>query len=128
MAQRIVGAGTIVRDYCQIGGHTTMGARGVYGHGAEFDGVALDTVYCYHYCEIWGVVGEAVDFGAATVCGNLRFDDGKTAWRIKGRAETPAHAANAAYFGDIPHGRQRHHHARSPHWCLWRGRGGRGRL
>lgn len=97
----IVGAGTIVRDYCQIGGHTTLGPRGIYGHGAEFDGVALDTVYCYHYCEIWGVVGEAVDFGAATVCGNLRFDDGKTTWRVKGRPEKPAHAANAAYFGDF---------------------------
>jgi UDP-N-acetylglucosamine diphosphorylase / glucose-1-phosphate thymidylyltransferase / UDP-N-acetylgalactosamine diphosphorylase / glucosamine-1-phosphate N-acetyltransferase / galactosamine-1-phosphate N-acetyltransferase len=97
----IIGPDTIVRDYCQIGGHTTLGARGIYGHGAEFEGVALDTVYCYHYCEIWGVVGEAVDFGAATVCGNLRFDDGKTTWRIKGRAETPTHAANAAYFGDF---------------------------
>lgn len=96
----IVGAKTFVRDYCLIGGDTTLGAHGIYGHGAEFDGVALDTVYCFHYCEIWGVVGEAVDFGAATVCGNLRFDDGKTAWRIQGRAETPAQAANAAYFGD----------------------------
>jgi bifunctional UDP-N-acetylglucosamine pyrophosphorylase/glucosamine-1-phosphate N-acetyltransferase len=96
----IVGAGTVVRDYCLLGGHTTVGARGVFGHGAEFEGVALDTVYCYHYCEIWGVVGEAVDFGAATVCGNLRFDDGQTRWRVKGRVETPLHAANAAYFGD----------------------------
>lgn len=97
----IIGANTRVRDYCQIGGHTTLGARGVYGHGAEFSGVALDTVYCYHYCEIWGVVGEAVDFGAATVCGNLRFDDGATTWRVKGRAEQPLHGANAAYFGDF---------------------------
>lgn len=97
----VIGAETKVRDYCQIGGHSTLGARGVYGHGAEFSGVALDTVYCYHYCEIWGVVGEAVDFGAATVCGNLRFDDGESSWRIKGRRETPTHAANAAYFGDF---------------------------
>lgn len=96
----IIGPGTVVRDYALIGGHTTVGPRGIYGHGAEFSGVALDTVYCYHYCEIWGVVGQAVDFGAATVCGNLRFDDGDTRWRIKGRAETPGHAANAAYFGD----------------------------
>lgn len=97
----IIGPGTIVRDYCQIGGHSTLGARGVYGHGAEFDGVALDTVYCYHYCEIWGVAGEAVDFGAATVCGNLRFDDGGTTWRIKGRPESPGGLSNAAYFGDF---------------------------
>lgn len=97
----VVGAGTIVRDYCQIGGHSTLGPRGIYGHGSEFSGVSLETVYCYHYCEIWGVVGQAVDFGAATVCGNLRFDDGATAWRVKGRRETPTHAANAAYFGDF---------------------------
>ncbi|MCC6166811.1 MAG: NTP transferase domain-containing protein [Caldilineaceae bacterium] len=97
----VVGPGTIVRDYCQIGGRSTLGPRGIYGHGAEFSGVSLETVYCYHYCEIWGVVGQAVDFGAATVCGNLRFDDGATAWRVKGRRETPAHAANAAYFGDF---------------------------
>ncbi len=97
----VIGADTRVRDYCQIGGHSTLGVRGVYGHGAEFSGVALDTVYCYHYCEIWGVVGEAVDFGAATVCGNLRFDDGESPWRIKGRREVPTHASNAAYFGDF---------------------------
>lgn len=96
----IVGEGTVLRDYCQIGGHSTLGPRGVYGHGAEFSGLALDTVYCYHYCEIWGVVGAAVDFGAATVCGNLRFDDGDTVWRIKGRPEVPTTASNAAYIGD----------------------------
>ncbi len=97
----VVGEGTVVRDYCQIGGSSSLGARSVYGHGAEFSGVALDTVYCYHYCEIWGVVGQAVDFGAATVCGNLRFDDRDTVWRIKGRPELPTTAANAAYFGDF---------------------------
>src|SRR5690606_23283984 len=96
----VVGPGTLVRDYCLIGGHTTLGPRGIYAHAAEFSGVALDTVYCYHYCEIWGVAGQAADFGAATVCGNLRFDDGVTAWRIKGRWERPTHASNAAYFGD----------------------------
>ena len=97
----VIGQGTVVRDYCQIGGGSSLGARGVYGHGAEFSGVALDTVYCYHSCEIWGVVGQAVDFGAATVCGNLRFDDRDTVWRIKGRPEIPTTAANAAYFGDF---------------------------
>ena len=97
----VVGNSTKVRDYCLVGGHTSLGANGVYGHGAEFSGVALDKVYCYHYCEIWGVAGEAVDFGAATVCGNLRFDDSDTVWRIKGRPEAPGHAANAAYFGDF---------------------------
>ena len=96
-----IGAGARVKDYCLIGGHSSLGGRGVYGHGAEFSGVALDTVYCYHYCEVWGVVGQAVDFGAATVCGNLRFDDAETVWRVKGRREVPTHAANAAYLGDF---------------------------
>lgn len=97
----VVGTGTTVRDYSQIGGYSTLGARGVYGHGAEFSGVALDTVYCYHYCEVWGVVGQAADLGAATVCGNLRFDDSDTAWKVQGRVEVPPHAANAAYLGDF---------------------------
>jgi bifunctional UDP-N-acetylglucosamine pyrophosphorylase/glucosamine-1-phosphate N-acetyltransferase len=97
----VIGSRTVVKNYCQIGGHSSLGARGVYGHGAEFSGVALDTVHCHHYCEIWGVVGQAVDFGAATVCGNLRFDDADTVWRVKGRPEVPTHSANAAYFGDF---------------------------
>jgi bifunctional UDP-N-acetylglucosamine pyrophosphorylase/glucosamine-1-phosphate N-acetyltransferase len=96
----VVGRQTTIKDYCLIGEQSSLGAQGRYSHGAEFSGVALDTVYCYHYCEIWGVVGHAVDFGAATVCGNLRFDDGETTWRVRGRMETPTHAANAAYFGD----------------------------
>jgi acetyltransferase-like isoleucine patch superfamily enzyme len=90
-----------VRHYCQIGGHSSLGSRGVYSHGSEFSGVALETVYCYHYCEIAGVVGQAVDFGAATVCGNLRFDDRDTVWRVQGRAEVPTTGANLAYFGDF---------------------------
>ncbi len=97
----VVGRDTIVQNYCQIGGYTALGNRGHYDHAAEFSGVALDTVYCYHYMEIWGVVGQGVDFGAATVCGNLRFDDGLTTWRVKGRPEKPTTAANAAYFGDF---------------------------
>jgi bifunctional UDP-N-acetylglucosamine pyrophosphorylase/glucosamine-1-phosphate N-acetyltransferase len=97
----VIGRGAKLRDYCLIGGHSSLGANGVYGHGAEFSGVALDKVYCYHYCEVWGVVGLAVDFGAATVCGNLRFDDGETVWRVNGRAEMPRTASNAAYFGDF---------------------------
>lgn len=97
----VVGGETAVRHYCQIGGHSSLGSRGVYSHGAEFSGVALEKVYCYHYCEIAGVVGQAVDFGAATVCGNLRFDDRETVWRVQGRAEVPTAGANLAYFGDF---------------------------
>ena len=97
----VVSNETAIRHYCQIGGHSSLGSRGVIGPGAEFSGVALETVYCYHYCEIAGVVGQAVDFGAATVCGNLRFDDRETVWRVQGRAEVPTTGANLAYFGDF---------------------------
>ena len=96
----IVGSETRVRDYCMVGG-ATMGPRGIIGHGAEFSGVALDTVYLYHYCEIWGVLGSAVDIGAATVCGTLRFDDGVASQRVAGRTEHPrSDYANATFFGD----------------------------
>ncbi|MGI5915521.1 MAG: NTP transferase domain-containing protein [Anaerolineae bacterium] len=96
----VFGAGTQVRDYCLVGS-VAMGERGIIGHGAEFAGVAFDRVYLYHYCEIWGVLGSAVDIGAATVCGTLRFDDGIAEHRIRGRRELPvSDYANATFFGD----------------------------
>lgn len=95
-----IGAGTHLRDYCLVGSGS-VGDRGVIGHGAEFGGVAFDTVFLYHYCEIWGVLGSAVDIGAATVCGTLRFDDRVATHRIKGRRELPlSRHANATFFGD----------------------------
>jgi UDP-N-acetylglucosamine diphosphorylase / glucose-1-phosphate thymidylyltransferase / UDP-N-acetylgalactosamine diphosphorylase / glucosamine-1-phosphate N-acetyltransferase / galactosamine-1-phosphate N-acetyltransferase len=96
-----VGRETHLTNYCQIGPSTSLGPLGIYNHAAEYTGVALERVYCYHYSEIWGVSGIATDFGAATVCGNLRFDDGPTPWRVNGRQEIPRHASNAAYFGDF---------------------------
>ena len=50
---------------------------------------------------IYGVVGEHSDLGAATVCGTLRFDDGRTPHLIKGRKEIPAEGSNATYIGDF---------------------------
>lgn len=97
----VVGRETHITNYCQIGPSTSLGPLGIYNHGSEYTGVALERVYCYHYCEIWGVSGLSADFGAATVCGNLRFDDGPTPWRVRGRLEIPRHASNAAYFGDF---------------------------
>jgi NDP-sugar pyrophosphorylase family protein len=96
----VIGAGCRVANYCQIGGGSTIGPRGVVDHAAEFSGVTMDRVYLYHYMEFWGVIGSAVDLGAATVCGNLRFDDGQTVHRVLGRGETPRHGANAVYLGD----------------------------
>jgi NDP-sugar pyrophosphorylase family protein len=96
----VVGPHCTLANYCQIGGGSTIGPRNVINHCAEFGGVTMDRVYLFHYMEFWGVLGSAVDLGAATVCGNLRFDDGQTAHSVLGRREVPRTAANAAYLGD----------------------------
>jgi bifunctional UDP-N-acetylglucosamine pyrophosphorylase/glucosamine-1-phosphate N-acetyltransferase len=96
----LIGAETRVSDYCLVGSGSVLGRACVVGHGGEFDGVMLDRAYIYHYSEIYGVLGAAVDIGAATVCGTLRFDDADTIHRIAGRREHPRDGANATYFGD----------------------------
>jgi len=96
----VIGDEAIVRQGCLIGDHTSIGPRCVVGHGAEFSGVLMEGAYSYHYGEYWGVVGRNADLGAATVCGNLRFDDQLTIHRVKGRREIPRTGANAAYLGD----------------------------
>lgn len=96
----LIGAHSRVSDYCLVGERCTIGNACIVGHGAEFDGVMLDRAYIYHYSEIAGVLGTAVDIGAATVCGTLRFDDADTIHRIAGRRELPGDGANATYFGD----------------------------
>jgi bifunctional UDP-N-acetylglucosamine pyrophosphorylase/glucosamine-1-phosphate N-acetyltransferase len=96
-----IGEEAIVRQGCLIGDHTSIGPRCVVGHGAEFAGVLMEGAYSYHYGEYWGVAGRNCDLGAATVCGNLRFDDQQTIHRVKGRREIPRTGANAAYLGDF---------------------------
>ena len=96
----IIGDDCRIREYCLIGGESVIGDKNVIGHGAEMFGTTFDTVYLYHYCEMAGVIGSAVDIGAATVCGNLRFDDGETAHRVLGRREVPDFASNLMYIGD----------------------------
>ncbi len=96
----VVGAEARVRDYASVGGGSVLGARCLVGHGAELSGVLLDGAYLYHYCEISGVLGAAVDIGAATVCGTLRFDDHRTVHTVHGHREVPLHGANASYLGD----------------------------
>ncbi len=96
----VVGSNTTIQRYCQVGPLTAIGNRCFVGHGAEFEGVMFDNAYAYHYGEYWGVLGAYSDLGAATVCGNLRFDDAQTAHRVKGRREIPRTGANAAYLGD----------------------------
>ncbi|GIX06789.1 MAG: glucose-1-phosphate thymidylyltransferase [Candidatus Poribacteria bacterium] len=96
----VIGDRCSIRNYCEVGS-SAIGDRCIIGHGAEFSGVLFKKVYLYHYCELWGVFGEATDIGAATVCGTLRFDDGETVHRIEGRPEVPPAYGNATYFGDF---------------------------
>jgi bifunctional UDP-N-acetylglucosamine pyrophosphorylase/glucosamine-1-phosphate N-acetyltransferase len=60
----------------------------------------MNKVYLYHYCELSGIIGTATDIGAATVCGTLRFDDGRTPHVIKGRREYPKLGSNETYIGE----------------------------
>jgi bifunctional UDP-N-acetylglucosamine pyrophosphorylase/glucosamine-1-phosphate N-acetyltransferase len=96
----IIGHHARVREYCLVGGHCALGDHTICGHGAELEGVIFDRCYLYHYCEMAGVFGSAVDIGAASVCGTLRFDDGSTVFNIKGRKEIPPYGANCTYMGD----------------------------
>lgn len=96
-----VGDGSFVGNACFVEGGSVIGRRCVVSHAAELSGVIFDGVYLYHYMEIYGIVGENTDIGAATVCGSLRFDDGATAHRIQGRREIPRHHSNATFIGDF---------------------------
>ncbi len=100
-ANTVIGDHSSIREYCKIEPLSAIGNHCVIGHAAEFGGLMLDGAYSYHYGEYWGIIGRSADLGAATVCGNLRFDDQNTIHRIKGRREiTPSEFANAAYLGD----------------------------
>lgn len=96
-----IGEKTIIREYCRVEENTSIGSNCIVGHGAEVGGILMDGAYSFHYGEYWGIIGRSADLGAATVCGNLRFDDQKTVHRTKGRKETPTtNSVNAAYMGD----------------------------
>jgi len=96
----VIGDNTSVRNACFIERSATVGNECIVSHAAELDGLIMDRVYLYHYMEINGVVGENTDFGAATVCGSLRFDDGSTIHRVKGRREFPESCADSVFVGD----------------------------
>jgi len=95
----VIGDDTTIENYCYVD-DSTVGSRCYIGHGAELGGIIWDKVYLYHYMEINGIVGENVDIGAATVCGSLRFDDGVTRQRVKGRLEAEHPAQDACFIGD----------------------------
>jgi UDP-N-acetylglucosamine diphosphorylase / glucose-1-phosphate thymidylyltransferase / UDP-N-acetylgalactosamine diphosphorylase / glucosamine-1-phosphate N-acetyltransferase / galactosamine-1-phosphate N-acetyltransferase len=96
----IIGSHTTVRRYAQVEEGSCIGDRCFIGHCSEVAGVMMRLSYAYHYGEYWGILGESCDLGAATVCGNLRFDDGQTVHNQRGHREVPLVGANAAYLGD----------------------------
>lgn len=96
----VIGDDCLLANYCMLDGGAVVGNNCVINHCAELSGVIMDTVYLYHYMEFYGVLGSNTDLGAATVCGTLRFDDGETFHRVKGRRELPRNHANASYLGD----------------------------
>lgn len=96
----VIGNHCYIANYCYIERGSTVGDHCVVNHCAELDGLIMNGVYLYHYMEFSGIIGSHTDLGAATVCGTLRFDDGLTAHRVKGRRETPSHYANSVYLGD----------------------------
>jgi len=97
----VVGDNCVIEEYCKLYGHTVIGNGCRIRHAAEVEGVFMDNVYATHYSEFRGIIGESVDLGAATVCGTLRFDDGFTVHRIKGRKEIPSFDADATFIGDF---------------------------
>jgi UDP-N-acetylglucosamine diphosphorylase / glucose-1-phosphate thymidylyltransferase / UDP-N-acetylgalactosamine diphosphorylase / glucosamine-1-phosphate N-acetyltransferase / galactosamine-1-phosphate N-acetyltransferase len=96
----VVGDNCRIRDYCSVGRGSVVGNSCVVQSGAELSGTIMDGVYLYHYMEFSGIAGQGSDLGAATVCGTLRFDDGESTHRVKGRREVPPAFANATYLGD----------------------------
>jgi NDP-sugar pyrophosphorylase family protein len=96
----VIGSHVYIGNYCQISAGSTVGNHCIIAHCAELDGVIMEKVYLYHYMEFYGIIGNNTDLGAATVCGTLRFDDGDTTHRIKGRKEIPENYANAVFLGD----------------------------
>lgn len=96
-----IGPHCLVKDYAWIGEHTSLGPRCRISHCAEVHGVLFGRSTIMHYCEVWGVLGEAVDIGAGTAFGTLRFDDQPQRHRVGGRWETPQRASTATFVGDF---------------------------
>jgi UDP-N-acetylglucosamine diphosphorylase / glucose-1-phosphate thymidylyltransferase / UDP-N-acetylgalactosamine diphosphorylase / glucosamine-1-phosphate N-acetyltransferase / galactosamine-1-phosphate N-acetyltransferase len=97
----VVANNVFIGHCCFISEGSSINDECFVGHAAEFWGVLMKRVYLYHYMEMFGVIGENTDIGAGTVCGTLRFDDGETPHRVKGRKEIPYGESNAIFLGDF---------------------------
>ncbi len=101
LGNNVIGDRCTITNYCYLEGGSVVGHDCVLNHCAEFGGVLFDGVFLYHYMEMFGIIGEHTDIGAGTACGTLRFDDGVTTIRVKGRRERPRYFSNATYLGDF---------------------------
>ena len=100
MGNVVIGNDTRVRNACFLEAGSTVGNECVVSHAAELSGMIFDRVYLYHYMEFNGIIGENTDLGAATVCGSLRFDDGVTIQKVKGRREFARDYSDSVFLGD----------------------------
>ncbi len=96
----ILGDNACCEDYGKIGAGSVLGPDSIVSHCAEFEGVAFDKVYLYHYCCVTALIGTHVDIGAATVCGTWRFDDGVRMQTVRGRLEQPECFGSYTFIGD----------------------------
>ena len=96
----VIGNDVTVKNGCFVGYGSTIGDKSHMNHCSELTGILIRNVWLYHYMEIYGILGENVDIGAATVCGSLRFDDTVTEQRIEGRKEAQSDFGDCVFIGD----------------------------
>ena len=97
----VIGNNCTIKEYCKVFSGSSIGNNCIVSHGAELEGIILDKTYLYHYSEIFGILGYAVDIAAGTAFGTLRFDDQKPTHNVNGRRITPSEFGNAIFMGDF---------------------------
>ena len=78
-----VGKGSLVGPNAEVRGMLDEDCAAL--HCCEFEGIALKGSRFSHYMELAGIFGEGSEIGAGTMMGTLRFDNGPTRVKLKGR-------------------------------------------
>lgn len=97
----IIGPRSACEYYCGFGTNTVIGPDCFFGHGLDFMGAAFDTVVVRHPAQLCAVLGSHVSIAGGVMTGNWRFDDGATAFNVKGCRETPEKYGEMTYIGDF---------------------------
>jgi len=95
----IIGCDCVIEDYCKIAANTVVGDHCKIAFTAEVGGVLMDRVAAVHNCELYGVIGTAVDIGAGTTTAMLRFDDADVSHTVRDRRYTHP-LASSVFIGD----------------------------